>query len=78
MGEIYRILFQNPIDTKTNSLILKIAPRNPSRREITQSRTLFLREISMYDEVNKEFNLISYFCKSTEIMIFSQGFIILQ
>lgn len=51
MGEIYRILFQNKTDTKLTSLILKIAPRNQSRRKKTEARSLFLREMSMYDEV---------------------------
>lgn len=51
MGDIYRISFQNTVVPKKNSLILKIAPRNENRRQITDTRTLFLREISMYDEV---------------------------
>lgn len=51
-GEIYRVLYKTEHDdTKQSSLILKIALRNETRREMTGARSLFLREISMYDQV---------------------------
>lgn len=54
MGEIYRILYKdadNESNSKQSSLILKIAPRNVVMREKLQSRSLFLHEIKMYDQV---------------------------
>lgn len=54
MGEIYRILYSDDDENNSNtasSLILKIAPRNPVRREKFHARDMFLREITMYDEV---------------------------
>lgn len=50
MGLIYRILFKTD-DTRKTSLILKIAPKDEMRRKTLRVRNLFLREISMYDEV---------------------------
>lgn len=50
MGLIYRILFKTD-DTRKTSLILKIAPKDVMRRKTLRVRNLFLREISMYDEV---------------------------
>lgn len=54
MGIIYRILFKSRSDnddTKETSLILKIAPSDEMRRKTIGVRNLFLREISMYNEV---------------------------
>lgn len=53
-GEIYRILFKcdnNLNGSKEESLILKIAPSNPFRREKFRMRDIYLREIQMYKEV---------------------------
>lgn len=58
-GNISRILFKRPNggdEFEKKSLILKVAPKNVARRQMAGSRNVFLREISMYDEVNK--NLI--------------------
>lgn len=54
MGVIYRILYKDANDENNNkksSLILKIAPQDITMREMLQSRSLFLHEIKMYDEV---------------------------
>lgn len=51
---IYRILYKDAKETNDknqSSLILKIAPTDPFRRESQKLRELFLREISIYDEV---------------------------
>lgn len=54
MGEIYRILFEDEDGINQSSIILKIAPTNPARRKAFQTRETFLREIIMYDQVNKK------------------------
>lgn len=62
MGLIYRILFKNcddTDDTRKTSLILKIAPKDEMRRKTLGVRNLFLREISMYDEVIFSLKLFS-------------------
>lgn len=54
VGVIYRILYKDANETsgkEQSSLILKIAPTDPFRREMQKLRELFLREISIYDEV---------------------------
>lgn len=69
IGEIYRILYKDVNDKKNENqspLILKIAPRNLLRREKLRLRALFLREISMYDQVCKSANR-----KSDKIGLFS-------
>lgn len=58
MGLIYRILFKTD-DTRKTSLILKIAPKDEMRRKTLGVRNLFLREISMYDEVIFSLKLFS-------------------
>lgn len=58
MGNVYRVVFQttrDKNDTKKSSLILKVAPQNQFRRQQLNVRSLFLREISMYDKVSKKF-----------------------
>lgn len=54
VGVIYRILYRDANETadeNESSLILKIAPTDPFRRETQKLRELFLREISIYEEV---------------------------
>lgn len=54
IGEIYRILYKDANDSENknkSSLILKIAPSNLLRREKMKLRSLFMREINMYDQV---------------------------
>lgn len=63
MGDIFRVLFKTA-DDATKSLILKMAPTNKDRREKMGVRDMFLREISMYDEV--KFNLGCNCSKSYE------------
>lgn len=63
MGEIFRIQFKPSDDddndhSKKSSLILKCAPTNPLRRQRVGVRNLFLREITMYDEVTKQYFFI--------------------
>ena len=55
MGEVYRVLYENANKNEKpnqSSLILKIAPTNPARREKMRSRELFVREVNIYDKVN--------------------------
>lgn len=52
MGEVYRVLYKEADKNSQSSLILKVAPRNPIRREKMRSRDLFVREINMYEKVN--------------------------
>lgn len=55
MGEVYRVKYKDANENEIknqSSIILKIAPSNPIRRERMRSRDLFLREINMYDKVN--------------------------
>lgn len=49
---IYRVSFNKDGDNEHKKLILKIAPQNVSRRVVFSSRTCFLREIYMYNEVS--------------------------
>lgn len=53
IGIVYRVSFskQDEPTSKPSKLILKVAPQNAARRAQFQSRSLFLREIYMYDEV---------------------------
>ncbi|XP_055304442.1 uncharacterized oxidoreductase dhs-27-like [Sitodiplosis mosellana] len=51
MGEVYRVLYEESNEKIESSLILKVAPRNPMRRERMRSRDLFVREINMYDKI---------------------------
>lgn len=53
MGDIYRVSYCNEDDVKntSTSLILKMAPQTPTQRDNLHSQNLFLREITMYDEV---------------------------
>ena len=52
MGEVYRVLYKDANEKSQSSLILKVAPRNPARREHMRSRDLFVREIDLYDKVS--------------------------
>lgn len=53
MGEIYRVWYceDRDSDNSPDSVILKIAPKHLGRRAKFNLRNLFLREITMYDEV---------------------------
>lgn len=63
-SEMYRILWKNENDdSKQTSLILKIALRNKIRRNISGTRALFLREISMYDKVWFIWSKIPHHCR---------------
>lgn len=64
MGNIFRIQIKRSRDddnddSKDASLILKCAPTSPIRRERIGVRNVFLREITMYDEVNKFIEFLS-------------------
>lgn len=56
IGIVYRVSFSedndNSTDAKSSKLILKCAPTNQARREQFLSRSLFLREMYMYNVVN--------------------------
>lgn len=54
IGIVNRITFHKVGEEKTSrsTLILKIAPTNPARRQRFFSRPCFAREIFMYNEVN--------------------------
>lgn len=56
VGVVYRAAFSKDDENdknKTSNLILKVAPQHPVRRKQFMSRTCFLREIYMYNKVNK-------------------------
>ena len=55
IGIVYRILFSNG-NGPWSKLILKVAPKNEARRKQFISRSLFLREIFIYDKVSRSFN----------------------
>lgn len=56
VGIVYRVSFgkkdDDPNKTKLSQLILKVAPQNAARRAQFLSRSLFLREMYMYNVVN--------------------------
>lgn len=56
VGIVSRVSFckvdNNPNETKPSKLILKSAPLNSARRQQFLSRSLFLREMYMYNVVN--------------------------
>lgn len=58
IGIVYRVLF-GKIGEKTNgknpmqTLVVKVAPRQLERRQRFQIRSLFLREIFMYEQVSR-------------------------
>ena len=55
VGVVYRVAFSKDGETDKNALsklILKVAPQNLARRTQFMSRTCFLREIYMYNEVS--------------------------
>lgn len=61
MGEIFRNPYKksdDETDEKPTSLILKTAPRSLLRREKSNSRNVFLREIFLYDTVRLHFRKI--------------------
>lgn len=71
VGIIYRVHYEKPEEKEVNSvsssrsLILKVAPENQSRRAQFCSRSCFLREIFIYDEViastvNKQITVNSF------------------
>lgn len=56
IAEMYRVEFSDEDESRnekksSSKLILKFAPQNVKRRERFQARSLFLREIYMYNEV---------------------------
>lgn len=56
VGVVYRVAFNKEDENNKNAiwkLILKVAPQNSARRSQFMSRICFLREIYMYNEVNK-------------------------
>lgn len=56
IGVIYRVAFSKDDGNDENStIILKIAPQNLARRSQFMCRMCFLREIHMYNKVNKYF-----------------------
>lgn len=65
IGVVYRVSFWKEDDTKSpkSSQILKVAPQNAARRAQFMSRSLFLREMYMYDVVSltlERFNGINF------------------
>lgn len=56
LGIVHRVTYKNQSDENSEStLILKVAPTNPARREAFGSRKFFLREIHLYNDI------LSYF-----------------
>lgn len=52
VGVVYRVAFNKEDENVVSKLILKVAPQNSARRSQFMSRSCFLREINMYNEVN--------------------------
>lgn len=52
-GIVFRVCYETNCETSdsTSSLILKLSPRNVTRRTLMLSREIFLREIFIHDEV---------------------------
>lgn len=66
IGIVYRASFSKKDETETeknpvHTLIVKVAPRHPGRRQRFQVRSLFLREIFMYEKVSRIDSLVENF-----------------
>lgn len=65
VGVVYRVSFckedGDPNDNKSSKLILKVAPQNEARRTQFKSRSLFLREMYMYNVVIYTIFIFYYF-----------------
>lgn len=80
VGMIYRILYKDANETSDknqSSLILKIAPTDEFRREKQKLRELFLREISIYDEVKQNFDEINFITRLNHKITLPLGVIVL-
>lgn len=50
-GDVYRVRWKRPQTHDPDSVILKVAPTFLERREHSNTRIVFMREIFMYDKV---------------------------